>query len=51
MPLREAQNPMYCDLNIKYKEEDGYLSTSPLPPQTSSTGNIILSPSWKSLRL
>jgi hypothetical protein len=24
----------------KYKEEDGYLSISPSPPQTSSTGTL-----------
>jgi hypothetical protein len=36
---------------VKYKEKDIYLSINPLPPQTSSNGNIIPLPSWKNLRL
>jgi hypothetical protein len=47
MPLREVQSPMYYDQEAKYKEEDAHLSTSPIPPQTSPTGNIITSPSRK----
>jgi hypothetical protein len=35
----------------KYKEEEGYLSVSPLPSQISSTGNIITPPSWKNVRV
>jgi hypothetical protein len=51
MPLREVQSTMYYDKEGQIKEEDGYLSTSPLPPQTSSTGNVTPPPSWKNLRL
>jgi hypothetical protein len=38
--LREVQAPYIMSRKAKYKEEDGHLSTSTLPPQTSLTGNI-----------
>jgi hypothetical protein len=41
MPLMEAQNPCIMTRKAKYKEEDRHLSTSPLPLETCSTGNII----------